>query len=98
MFGFSAFAEAPFSSFVSVGTGWNEVRGDSNIWRQVDPTNIAFLVLDSEGDEYFVSYNVQANQGYVVLNSVLNSAGQTFVPISESWQTASVGSNSWVEV
>ena len=98
MFGFSSFSEAPFSSLVSAGVGWNEVRGNADTWRQVDPTNVGFLVLDSDGDEYQVSFTVLANQGYVVFPSVLNSSGQSFVAISESWQTASIGSNSWVEV
>lgn len=98
MFGFSSFSEAPFSSLVAAGGIWNEVRNNADTWQQVDPTNVSFLVLDSDGDQYQVSYTVLTNQGYVVLSSVLNSSGQTFVPISESWQTASVGSNSWVEV
>ena len=98
MFGFSSFSEAPFSSLVAPGDVWNEIRNNTDTWRQVDPTNVGFLVLDSDGDQYQVSYTVLTNQGYVVLSSVLNSSGQTFVPISESWQTASVGSNSWVEV
>lgn len=32
MFGFSSFSEAPFSSFVSIGTGWNEVRSNADTW------------------------------------------------------------------
>lgn len=98
MFGFSSFSEAPFSSLVVADGVWSEVRETADTWRQIDPTNVGFLVLDSDGDEYRVSYTVLTNQGYVVISSVLNSSGQTFVPISESWQTASIGSNSWVEV
>ena len=98
MFGFSSFSEAPFSSLVVADGVWSEVRETADTWRQVDPTNVGFIVLDGDGDEYRVSYTVLTNQGYVVISSVLNSSGQMFVPISESWQTASIGSNSWVEV
>ena len=99
MFGLSSFSQAPFSSLVITSDdGWNEVSGDGNVWNQVDPSNVGYLVLDSDGTQYQVSYTVLADQGYVVLSSVLNSSGQTFVPISESWQTASIGSNSWTEV
>jgi len=98
MFGFSSFSEAPFSSLVVADGVWSEVRETTDTWRQIDPTNVGFLVLDSDADEYQVSFTVLTNQGYVVLSSVLNSSGQTFVAISESWQTASIGSNSWVEV
>jgi len=98
MFGFSSFSEAPFSSLVVADGVWSEVRETADTWRQIDPTNVGFLVLDSDADEYQVSFTVLTNQGYVVLSSVLNSSGQSFVAISESWQTASIGSNSWVEV
>jgi len=99
MFGLSSFSQAPFSSLVITSDdGWNEVRGDGNVWTQIDPSNVGYLVLDSNGVQYQVSYTVLADQGYVVLSSVLNNSGQTFVPISESWQTASIGSNSWTEV
>lgn len=32
MFGFSSFSETPFSSLVSAGVGWNEVRNNTDQW------------------------------------------------------------------
>lgn len=98
MFGLSAISEVPFSSLAGIGGVWNEVRDNANSWTRVDPLNVGFLVLDSSGAQYQVSYRVLGTQSYGVINSVLNSSGQSFVPISNSWQTASTNSNSWVEV
>jgi hypothetical protein len=99
MFGLSSFSQAPFSSLVITSVdGWNEVTGDSNVWTQIDPSNVGFLVLSSSGTQYQVSYTVLGTQSYGVVIEVLNSSGTAFVPISESWQTASIGSNSWTEV
>lgn len=99
MFGFSPFSETAFSALETTSVdGWNEVLGDSNVWTQVDPQNVGFLVLSSGGTQYQVSYTVKGTQSYGVLSNVVNSNGTVFVPISESWQTASIGSNSWTEV
>jgi hypothetical protein len=100
MFGFSSFAEAPFSALVTTGGVWNEIREVADNWRQIDPTESTFLVRASNGIEYQASLRVLSSSAvqYVVPRVVLTSSGTSYIPVTNLWQDSTSSSNSWVEV
>lgn len=100
MFGISAFSEVPFSSLPVSGGIWQEVRGDSNVWTRIDPTESSLLVKASNGVQYQASLRVLSSSAvqFVVPREVKNSSGTTFVPVTNLWQDSSTSSSSWVEV
>jgi hypothetical protein len=100
MFGIAAFSEIPFSSLPTSGGIWQEVRGDSNVWTRIDPTESSFLVRDSNGVQYQASLIVLSSSAvqFVVPREVKDSSGTTFVPVTNLWQDSSTSSSSWVEV
>jgi hypothetical protein len=100
MFGIAAFSEVPFSSLPTSGGIWQEVRGDSNVWTSINPTEPSFLVKDSNGVQYQASLIVLSSSAvqFVVPREVKDSSGTTFVPVTNLWQDSSTSSSSWVEV
>jgi len=80
MFGFSSFAESPFSGLgVSVTGGWLEVRADSNVWTRID-LNISDPIPS-------LSLNFVTGSYEVV---------DTLFEYDSLWKSASSGSNTWV--
>jgi hypothetical protein len=96
MFGFSTFADAPFSGLVvTEAGGWQDIRGDFNTW-VTKSTDSSFLVRASNGVDYQCSLTVLSAVGYVVSLEILNSSGTGFICSSNLWQDSSTSSNVWV--
>jgi hypothetical protein len=98
MFGFSTFADAPFSALVvTEAGGWQDIRGDSNTWL-TKSTDSSFLVRASNGVDYQCSLTVLSSSavGYVVSLEILDSSGTGFICSSNLWQDSSTSSNVWV--